>query len=248
MRTPVQPKCWTDSSQRATLLWHRLHRHGVGRGTVVKLASQEDRCRAHLLRHRPRCTAARTARCKAPRRHTTPPTSPLRRPPQPGRPAGRPGWGTLHPTQTRAVPQFLLFGRTSRTSKPTPHRRIEAVPDRRSQRSAVLGADHVLQACWLRCRECRACKAHCWGTSGPTSSTCRSTRNPANVSVAGARGAHDGHGHTRPELIEPVPRARAAVAPTQLGRGRAALERERLLLVALGEADAPGAVEVRGTL
>ncbi len=41
MRTPAQPKCWTDSSQRATLLWHRLHRHGVGRGTVVKLARRE---------------------------------------------------------------------------------------------------------------------------------------------------------------------------------------------------------------
>ena len=26
--------CWTDSSQGATLLLHRLHRHGVGRGAV----------------------------------------------------------------------------------------------------------------------------------------------------------------------------------------------------------------------
>ena len=33
--TPGKPKCWTDASQRATLLWHRLHRHGVGRGTVL---------------------------------------------------------------------------------------------------------------------------------------------------------------------------------------------------------------------
>ncbi len=52
----TQPKCWTDSPQRATLLWHRLHRHGVGRGTVVKLPGERDRCRAHLLRHRSRCT------------------------------------------------------------------------------------------------------------------------------------------------------------------------------------------------
>ena len=37
--------------KRATLLWHHLHRHGVGRGTVVKLASTRDRCRAQLLRH-----------------------------------------------------------------------------------------------------------------------------------------------------------------------------------------------------
>jgi hypothetical protein len=41
MRTPAQPKCWTDSSQRATLLRHHLHRHGVGRGTVVKLAGSQ---------------------------------------------------------------------------------------------------------------------------------------------------------------------------------------------------------------
>jgi len=28
------PRCWTDASQRATLRWHRLHRHGVGCGAV----------------------------------------------------------------------------------------------------------------------------------------------------------------------------------------------------------------------
>jgi hypothetical protein len=42
MRTSANRRCWTDASQRATLLWHRLHRHGVGRGTVVKPASQRD--------------------------------------------------------------------------------------------------------------------------------------------------------------------------------------------------------------
>ena len=36
-------RCWTDASQRAKLRWHRLHRHGVGRGTVYKLASKWDR-------------------------------------------------------------------------------------------------------------------------------------------------------------------------------------------------------------
>ena len=51
--------------KRATLLWHRLHRHGVGRGTVVKLPGESDRCRAHLLRHRSRCTAACPQRRRA---------------------------------------------------------------------------------------------------------------------------------------------------------------------------------------
>ena len=41
MRTPAQPKCWTDSSQRAKLLWHHLHRHGVGRGTVGQASRRE---------------------------------------------------------------------------------------------------------------------------------------------------------------------------------------------------------------
>lgn len=50
-------RCWTDASQRATLLWHRLHRHGVGCGAVFKLAGVRDRCRAHLLRHEHGCIA-----------------------------------------------------------------------------------------------------------------------------------------------------------------------------------------------
>ena len=33
-RGSPSPRCWTDASQRATLWWHRLTRHGVGRGTV----------------------------------------------------------------------------------------------------------------------------------------------------------------------------------------------------------------------
>ena len=33
-RASPSPRCWTDASQRATLWWHRLTRHGVGRGTV----------------------------------------------------------------------------------------------------------------------------------------------------------------------------------------------------------------------
>ena len=32
--------CWTDASRRATLLWHRLYRHGVGCGAVIKLPGE----------------------------------------------------------------------------------------------------------------------------------------------------------------------------------------------------------------
>ena len=39
----------------ATLAWHHLHRHGVGRGTVVRLPGEIGRCRAHLLRHERCC-------------------------------------------------------------------------------------------------------------------------------------------------------------------------------------------------
>ena len=54
------PRCWTDSSQRATLWWHRLHRHGVGCGAVDQPPSDGPlpcptyfgivvRCTAHAL-------------------------------------------------------------------------------------------------------------------------------------------------------------------------------------------------------
>ena len=52
--------------KRATLLWHHLHRHGVGRGTVVKLASTRDRCRAQLLRHGAVVSRARLRNADAP--------------------------------------------------------------------------------------------------------------------------------------------------------------------------------------
>ena len=90
MRTPARPKCWTDSSQRATLLWHRLHRHGVGRGAVVKLPGKRDRCPAHLLRHRPRCTAACPRRRRSAPMQTVPATPPLTKPTAPPAPAWPP--------------------------------------------------------------------------------------------------------------------------------------------------------------
>lgn len=87
MGTPVTPKCWTDSSRRATLLWHRL----PWRGAVVEFAGLSDRCRANFLWHRPRCTATGLRderRCMA----QTPRTCPsLERPSLPGPHAGRPG-------------------------------------------------------------------------------------------------------------------------------------------------------------
>ena len=79
-------RCWTDASQRAKLRWHRLHRHGVGRGTVYKLASKCDRCRVHLLRRErccipyapgtPRCPSAPPSwpPCRAARMANTPST------------------------------------------------------------------------------------------------------------------------------------------------------------------------------
>ena len=70
-------RCWTDASQRAKLRWHRLHRHGVGRGTVYKLASKWDRAASTFFgvnavvsparQRRPRCPSAPPSRppCRA---------------------------------------------------------------------------------------------------------------------------------------------------------------------------------------
>ena len=112
MRTPTKPKCWTDSSQRATLLWHRLHRHGVGRGTVVKLPGQRDRCRAHLLRYRPRCTAASLQRRRSTPTASMPASPPLPKPIAPPAPAWPPcGAARQAHTPIRAKPgRQALFG------------------------------------------------------------------------------------------------------------------------------------------
>ena len=120
--------------KRATLAWHRLHRHGAGRGTVVELARKRDRCRAHLLRHRPRCTAA----CRA-RRQASPTARVPASMPMPATATPAPAWPPCRAarqvhTLVKAVPgPQALLGRTCRASKPPPHRRIEAVPDQRSQ-------------------------------------------------------------------------------------------------------------------
>ena len=96
-------RCWTDSSQRATLAWHRLHRHGVGRGPVFRLPGKMDRCRAHLLRHQRCCIQSAAINAPPSWGRGTEITSPTRllpvasasrrrRPRHVGRPSGRPTW------------------------------------------------------------------------------------------------------------------------------------------------------------
>ena len=75
MCTSANRRCWTDTSQRARLMWHRLTRHGVGRGSVVKPASQRNRYRAHLLRHERCCIPKRShpqSRARAATHHVFP--------------------------------------------------------------------------------------------------------------------------------------------------------------------------------
>ena len=55
IRTPVKNRRCSAGRKRpsdATLTRHRLHRHGVGRGTVVRLPGEIGRCRAHLRHQR----------------------------------------------------------------------------------------------------------------------------------------------------------------------------------------------------
>lgn len=130
-------RCWTDSSQRATLRWHRLQRHGVGRGTVInKLACEEDRCRAHLLRLHRRCTAGARA-CHAlcvdavaavPQRiGLKPATAHSKRSPSPAWP--------FNISQPR--PEM------SPNSKTLPRHRLTAVPDQRSQAKGFMDLNDV---------------------------------------------------------------------------------------------------------
>ena len=129
-------RCWTDASQRATLLRHRLHRHGVGRGTVVKLACQSDRCRAHLLRHG-RCCIPSASRA-TPARLGLQPRSP--QPPRAASLAALQGGqaGELPHRHPRSDPS-MESTQSSPATKPPPLRRIDAVPDQRSQ-PIVVGA------------------------------------------------------------------------------------------------------------
>jgi hypothetical protein len=126
----VSRMCWTDSPQRATLRWHRLQRHGVGRGAVVTSLPARDRCRTRLSRHWLGCTASASSPRQfiAPRPH---PRGTTVGPRLLGRPAGRPGRRTPLPfIQQRSL---VASRRNHRKSKPPPHRQVMPVPDQRSQ-------------------------------------------------------------------------------------------------------------------
>jgi hypothetical protein len=113
-------RCWTDSSQGATLLQHHLYRHGVGRGAVSKLACISDRCRARLLRHRRPCTAHTRARHR--RREQQPPKGQRRRP------ASGPAHGhrLRLPGRPRAARQAnLMRARSPSTSQSSEHYRTQ---------------------------------------------------------------------------------------------------------------------------
>jgi hypothetical protein len=86
--------------KRSTLLWHRLHRHGVGRGAVVKLPGKE-----RPLPCPP--SSASTALYRG---------GPLRRPRLPGRPAGRPGRRTPHQNQDRPAGTVRLNQSCTKTA------------------------------------------------------------------------------------------------------------------------------------
>jgi hypothetical protein len=83
------PRCWTDSSQRATLWWHRLHRHGVGCGAVDQPPSDGPLPCPTYFGIVVRCTAHGSASATGPARNSPPhngrrrpnPHDVLRRPP-----------------------------------------------------------------------------------------------------------------------------------------------------------------------
>ena len=127
---PGPRTCWTDASQRATLLWHRLQRHGVGRGTVVKLPGEEDRCRVHLLRHERSCIPNACVQRRPalgcgvyPISHPAPPAWP------PSRAARLANILIDQPNSDRSTEPAPR----SQTTRSPPHQRIGAGPDRRSQ-------------------------------------------------------------------------------------------------------------------
>jgi hypothetical protein len=68
------PRCWTDSSQRATLRWHRLHRHGVGCGAVSELPSDGPLPCPTYFGIVVRCTTHASASVTGPARNSPPHT------------------------------------------------------------------------------------------------------------------------------------------------------------------------------
>ena len=149
-RGSPSPRCWTDASQRATLWRHRLTRHGVGRGTVDQppsdgplprpTTSASSRVVQRAARHlsQARRATARSERCRRPFR-----ADPSRRAPPASRRINRvasPAWPPSgRPCRRRTHRRSCAVRQPSRqapgNANPRPHRRISAVPDRRSQLS-----------------------------------------------------------------------------------------------------------------
>ena len=117
--------------------WRRTRfTHGVGHGAESKLSGNRGRRRAHLSGRYSSCTVANAG--FAPRRLGSDPAGspkPAQRAPcrrrQDGRPAGRPSW--RHHAPLTFIEELPLAALPN--TKPPPHHRINAVPNRRSQQA-----------------------------------------------------------------------------------------------------------------
>jgi hypothetical protein len=95
----------------------------------------------------------------------------------------------------------------------------------------------------------KVCKAHYWGTSKETRFIHWLIDEEFHRCVDGdGGGARDAGSNSRPELIKRGSRANGTGSLTLVDGGRAALERELLWLVALGNADTPRAIELHRML
>ena len=147
-------RCWTDASQGATLLQHRLHRHGVGCDTVDRRQAM-DRVAPDLIRHRRALYRARaplpghapSAMADDSPPHMVPATHPEPHHDGPldracvharsGR-LRRPGRGLRFRNRSQPKPETRPCSENPLNAKPRPHRRIGADPDRRSQGGGYL--------------------------------------------------------------------------------------------------------------
>lgn len=95
----------------------------------------------------------------------------------------------------------------------------------------------------------QVCKAHYWGISKETRFIHWLIDEEFRRCVGGdGGGTCDAGSNSRPELIKRGSRANGTGSLTLVDGGRAALERELLWLVALGNADAPRAIELHRML
>lgn len=95
----------------------------------------------------------------------------------------------------------------------------------------------------------QVCKAHYCGTSKETRFIHWLIDEEFRRYIGGdGNGARDARCNSSPEFIKPGSRANGTGSLTLVDGGRAALERELLWLVALGNADAPRAIELQRLL